>query len=197
MKVEVVSATEHPMHVISRMAGICYGKTNYSERRVERCAENGHFSVFEHASFTLDVSGVSRSLSHQLERHRIGVSPSEQSQRYVMASGPDSVVIPEKVVEKGVLDDFEECVQNCYRTYEKMIEAGVPYEDARYVLPNCCHTVVGITFNLRSFRNFFLLRSDKTAQWEIRDLSNLIFKEVSGISEEWRKAIELSVMKIK
>ena len=71
MQVTVLSATPAPMDVIGIAAGMCYGKPTPSPERVRRCAENGHMSVFEHASATLKIDGISRACLAQLTRHRV------------------------------------------------------------------------------------------------------------------------------
>lgn len=81
MKVTVITATAAPMDVIGIAAGMCYGKPTPSPKRVRRCAENGHMSVFEHATATLQIEGISRACLAQLTRHRIA-SYSVMSQRY-------------------------------------------------------------------------------------------------------------------
>lgn len=81
MGVSIITATENPMDVISLAAGCCYNKDNVSNKRVATCISAGHLSVLEHASVCFRVDGVSRSLSHQLVRHRMA-SYCQQSQRY-------------------------------------------------------------------------------------------------------------------
>ena len=71
MRVEVISATEKPVEVISRAAGTCYGKDNASRKRMETCYNSGHLSVFEHAVVTLRIEGISRACMAQLTRHRM------------------------------------------------------------------------------------------------------------------------------
>ena len=55
---------------------------------IDKVVGMGHHSVIEHASYTFSLEGVSRSLTHQLVRHRIA-SFSQQSQRYVSLLEPD------------------------------------------------------------------------------------------------------------
>ena len=81
MRVTVIADTPSPMDVIGIAAGMCYGKPTPSPKRVRRCAKAGHMSVFEHASATLIIEGISRACLAQLTRHRIE-SYSVTSQRY-------------------------------------------------------------------------------------------------------------------
>ena len=66
--------------------------------------------------------------------------------------------------------------------YGKLKSLGIPNEDARYVLPNATKTNIVITMNARELLHFFELRLDKSAQWEIRRLAELMLKEVSKVA---------------
>ena len=149
--------------------------------------KSGHESVLEHAVFTFEVKGVSRALTHQLVRHRIA-SYSQQSQRYVKITDMDGYVIPKSVDEWNMLNDYCSIMGEIWEYYDRLIKAGVPVEDARYILPNACTTNIIITMNARELRHFFSLRCCERAQWEIRELANRmlkICKEVSPIIFEW------------
>ncbi|MBN1504972.1 MAG: FAD-dependent thymidylate synthase, partial [Candidatus Eisenbacteria bacterium] len=86
-EVELLSHTPDPERLIERAARTCYDTTHRmasSDTRafLKRLFEAGHHSVFEHASATFRIRGVSRACSHQLVRHRVA-SYSQRSQRYV------------------------------------------------------------------------------------------------------------------
>lgn len=72
---------------------------------ISHVLEVGHGSVTEHAVWSLIVTGVSRSLSHELVRHR-HVSPSQLSQRYVDSSDVAFVVPPELKEEVELALDY-------------------------------------------------------------------------------------------
>ncbi len=148
---------------------------------------SGHHSVIEHANFTFSVEGVSRSLTHQLVRHRIA-SYSQQSQRYVRFDKPDFVTPPkverneynEKIEgnediegndDDGCSGIFRKAMEKAWDSYNKLIDAGIPDEDARYVLPNAAKNNITITMNARELLHFFCLRCCTRAQWEIRELA--------------------------
>lgn len=166
---------------------------------------SGHESVLEHAVYTFEVKGVSRALTHQLVRHRVA-SYSQQSQRYVKMDGfkyvmPDSI----RNFESKALDDciyyidgtdpydcepVYESVQNAYKhimeeiesIYTQMVRAGIPEEDARYILPNACTTNIIVTMNARQLRKFFMLRVCSRSQWEIRELASRMLKICKEVS---------------
>ena len=155
----------------------------------------GHESPFEHVSFTFAIEGVSRALTHQLVRHRIGASYSQKSQRYV-TEGQFEYVIPPSIERNqeakeifiaGMEEDqkrYDEIVailtQEHTETFkaqgqdEKKAKSNATkkaIEDARFILPNACETKIIVTMNARALFNFFTLRSCMRAQWEIRELA--------------------------
>lgn len=189
MKVEILSATSAPIEVISLAAGTCYGKHDVSAKRVESCYKAGHMSVFEHASVTFRISGISRACSHQLVRHRVA-SYSQQSQRYckIDVSRDDWFVIPEGVVD---VDAFVSHMYECAMRYNAALDAGVRPEDARYLLPEACKTEIVVSMNLRELFHFFDTRMSQRAQWEIRALAKVMHDELWIYRREWAQLMEM------
>ena len=138
---------------------------------------SGHHSVIEHANFTFSVEGVSRSLTHQLVRHRIA-SYSQQSQRYIKFDDPDYIMPPSVKRNEGSEAVFMESMDRAWKDYAILREAGVPDEDARYVLPNAAKNNITITMNARELLHFFSIRCCTRAQWEIRELANRMLELV-------------------
>jgi len=139
---------------------------------------SGHTSTIEHAIFTFAIEGISRVTSHQLVRHRIA-SYSQQSQRYVKIKNIESFkyIIPPKIFSnKKLHKKFIDDMKTIYEMYSYYIDAGIPAEDARYVLPNSCETKIVVSMNPRSLYNFFKERLCLRAQWEIRNMSNEMLK---------------------
>ena len=201
MEVSIISATDNPIHVISLCAGTCYGKSDYSLKRVKNCFNANHMSVFEHASITFKIKGISRDCSHQLVRHRLA-SFSQESQRYCKvdtdirdwfvkpeafcAGEDDSVLMMEK-------DEFFYCCMlDAARNYQDALKAGIKPEDARYLLPGATKTNITMTMNVRELFHFLDLRTDKAAQWEIRELTEELIKQIKDfLGYEWKELIEL------
>jgi thymidylate synthase (FAD) len=190
MQVTVIRATESPMHAISEAAGMCYGKSEHSAKRVERCLRNGHTSVAEHVSATFRIEGISRSCLAQLTRHRMA-SFSVMSQRYCEIEGDDWYVMPRSFADKGEAVMFEAAMDRAKRDYLRAIEKGVKKEDARFLLPEATKTNLVMTINVRSLMNFLSLRLDKPAQWEIRELAEKIEQALMEMSGEWTELMEL------
>ncbi len=132
----------------------------------------GHFSVFEHISFSFGIEGVSRALTHQLVRHRLA-SYSQKSQRYVKAGAEFPYIIPHTIKNNSeALEIFNNAMSQIAECYNKLSALDIPSEDARYVLPNACETKIIVTMNARELLHFFALRLCNRAQWEIRELSD-------------------------
>jgi thymidylate synthase (FAD) len=147
-------------------------------RLIEKIMALGHYSVLEHAVFTFGIEGISRATSHQLVRHRLA-SYSQQSQRYVQADKAFERVVPPSIEGKPALRKrFEKHLEETGRLYRDLTGAGIPAEDARFVLPNAAATKIIVTMNARELRHFFRLRCCQRAQWEIRAMAELMLGHV-------------------
>lgn len=181
MEVCLLGHTPQPELAVAAAARLCYSPDQVDEllegltlaqarKFIAKLRQMGHLSPFEHASFTFGIAGVSRSLSHQLVRHRIA-SYSQQSQRYVQFKQKLPVVVPPSIAaDEAALAKFQEAIDTIETAYQELLQL-VPAEDARYVLPNACKTNLVMTMNARSLLNFFTLRCCSRAQWEIRELA--------------------------
>jgi len=145
--------------------------------------ESGHGSTIEHIVFTFGISGVSRTLSHQLVRHRAGVAFDQQSQRYV-AFRDAATMTPGTIADAdpALRGRFEGQLASSLALYGDLLEAGIPGEDARFVFPNATRTNLVMTANLRALVHMAGLRLCTMAQWEIRRLFQLIRHEVFAVS---------------
>jgi len=157
--------------------------TEKQQKLIQGVIESGHGSTIEHIVFTFGISGVSRTLSHQLVRHRAGVAFDQQSQRYVKYKGA-STMLPTSVVEAGpeVQERYEQQVDGALGLYGDLVAAGIPGEDARFVFPNATRTNLIMTANLRALIHMSGLRLCTMAQWEIRRLFQLIRHEIFQVS---------------
>jgi thymidylate synthase (FAD) len=153
------------------------------QRLISNVIESGHGSTIEHIVFTFALSGVSRTLSHQLVRHRAGVAFDQQSQRYVKFKGA-ATMLPSTIADAdpALRSRYEEQVDGSLGLYGELLEAGIPGEDARFVFPNATRTNLVMTTNLRALIHMSGLRLCTMAQWEIRRLFQLIRHEVFGVS---------------
>src|SRR5215510_3862573 len=153
------------------------------QKLIQGVIESGHGSTIEHVVFTFGITGVSRTLSHQLVRHRAGVAFDQQSQRYVKFKGA-ATMLPTTIAEgdTDLRERYEEQVEGALGLYGELVGAGVPGEDARFVFPNATRTNLVMTTNLRALIHMSGLRLCTMAQWEIRRLFQLIRHEIFQVS---------------
>ena len=182
MDVTLLYHTPEPERAVATAARLCYAPVggrelieSLTDEKIRKVLttimSSGHFSTLEHASYTFAVEGVSRALTHQLVRHRLA-SYNQQSQRYVKFKEEPPIVRPASVdTNPEAAQAFDEAIDACWQAYDKLVQAGVPAEDARYILPNACETKIVVTMNIRELMHFFSNRCCNRAQWEIRELA--------------------------
>ena len=191
--VRLLAHTPEPDALVAAAARLCYRditaselltgeEEKLSEGLIEHLRESGHLSTFEHVSFTFAVDGLSRVASHQLVRHRVA-SFSQQSQRYVKMGAGSAAVVPPSVLENPEAAAlFRKQTEEAYNTYKRLIDMGVPAEDARFILPHGWETRLVMTMNARELHHFFRLRLCRRAQWEIRELARLMLIECRKVA---------------
>ena len=189
MDVTLLYHTPEPERAVATAARLCYAPVggrelmeSLTDEKIRKVLttimSSGHFSTLEHASYTFAVEGVSRALTHQLVRHRLA-SYNQQSQRYVKFKEEPPIVRPASVdTNPEAAQAFDEAIDACWQAYDKLVQAGVPAEDARYILPNACETKIVVTMNIRELMHFFSNRCCNRAQWEIRELARKMLELV-------------------
>lgn len=157
--------------------------TATNEGYLSNIIDHRHFSVLEHANYTVRISGVSRSLTHELVRHR-HFSYSQLSQRYVDEGKANHVIPP---VIRDVAPELEATLARSmlqslidYRyIYSLLVARGASRKEARgaarAVLPQMTETIVVVTGNLRTFREFFEKRVAEGVDQEIVELGQHVF----------------------
>jgi thymidylate synthase (FAD) len=141
--------------------------------------KTGHASPLEQIVFWFAIAGVSRSLSHQFVRHRIGISFEQQSQRYVKFKQERlAFVLPHSWERAGLRDEFETLLDKTSELYARALKAGIPAEDARFILPNAAPTNFHVMVNFAEMLHICDLRLCVRAQWEIRRMVALMRAEI-------------------
>ncbi|WP_236705955.1 MULTISPECIES: FAD-dependent thymidylate synthase [Frankia] len=156
----------------------------------------GHLSVLEHGSVSLYLTGVSRSLTHELVRHR-HFSYSQLSQRYVPERDA-AIVEPEVVAGDPELHAlFEQAAAASLEAYGRLLEGlekrfadiAAPTsrrkqarQAARSVLMNATETRIVVTGNYRAWRHFIAMRASEHADVEIRGLAVTILRELQAVA---------------
>jgi thymidylate synthase (FAD) len=191
-RVSLLAYTPDADSVVAAAARLCYSndpvavlKDGLSPDRVRSFVSgllrSGHHSPLEHASFTFAVDGISRVTTHQIVRHRIA-SYSQRSQRYVRMCDAACIVPPSVMKDVSARKIFDDAVKACHEAYSALVDAGIPKEDARYVLPHGWETSIVITMNARELHHFFALRLCRRAQWEIREVARGMAVEVRKVA---------------
>lgn len=182
MNVTLIEHTPNPEQTVALAARLCYSPVSIGELReklesadiekfLDKIMSLGHHSVLEHVSFTFAIEGISRVTTHQLVRHRIA-SFSQQSQRYVSHKEHFASIMPISIAGHAEARQvFADMTEALHKAYGRLIEMGVPAEDARYILPNATETKIIMTMNARELLHYFALRCCERAQWEIREMS--------------------------
>ena len=184
-------APSHSEELVETAGRLCYmsfakPRPGGNQAYINHILEVGHGSVLEHAVYSMVFTGISRSLTHELVRHRAGMSYSQLSQRYVDESDCAFVVPPSITLTSESGAWWASCMGRALGQYQAMIEslemrfADITdktlkrkkiRETARSVLPNCTETKIFVTGNARAWRHFLELRGSIHADAEIQRLA--------------------------
>ncbi|MCX6378590.1 MAG: FAD-dependent thymidylate synthase [Armatimonadetes bacterium] len=185
---------------LCKVAGqLCYAsftpkrtKNENAQRYFQNIKDSGHGSVLEHANYSLLFYGISRSVTHELVRHRAGMAYSQLSQRYVSGTVLRFVERPEYQDDLELHTLFERRIDTAAHDYETIAEGLVArqklgstilsgevrtdlrkkvQQTARSVLPNETEAPIVVTGNARALRHFIEMRANPHAETEIRALA--------------------------
>jgi thymidylate synthase (FAD) len=147
-------------------------------------------AMMDHVVYMFEIEDCSRVTTHQLVRHR-AASYDQESQRFSAATKEGVVTPPSIQSNEAAFKAFDEALKSVYSAYEKMAEAGVPKEDARYILPSAIKTKLVMTVSARSLMHLVWQRTALQAQWEIRELAMALQNLARDATPElWTKIIE-------
>lgn len=147
-------------------------------------------TLMDHVVYMFEIEDCSRVTTHQLVRHR-AVSYDQESQRFSAATKEGVVTPPSILSNESAHKAYDDALKTVYSAYEKMVTAGIPKEDARYILPSAIKTKLVMTLNAKSLMHMVWQRTALQAQWEIRELATMLH----GLAREatpdlWTKIIE-------
>jgi thymidylate synthase (FAD) len=192
MLVTLVSYTKDAETVCVKAAKVCYSP--YGLKQIEKGLNRNkdgafledkigmeHLSIIEHACFSFMIEGISRACSHQLVRHRIA-SYSQKSQRYVNEKQFEYITPPSISANPEVNKAYGSFMEQIQGFYYKLVQDGIPKEDARFVLPNAAETKIFVSMNARELLHFFEKRLCQRAQWEIRAMAEEMLDLVKGVA---------------
>ena len=171
MKVILTYCTPNPEDVIASAAAVCFSSDispGANTRRIKNLMKMEHLSPLRFANASFCISEISRVTSHQLVRiAHAGIL--QRSQRYTTEQC--DYVVPMSVAANHSVD-YINFMSQAMILYNKMLDDGVPKEDARYILPQCIYTELNLTANFQTWRHFLKARLSQKAQWEIRAVAN-------------------------
>ena len=178
--VELIHVTPDSEMLLEKAIRVCYnsfdkcdGSIECARKLIKKIISMWHVDTLEHATATFRIV-CSRAAMAQFTRHRMA-SFGVQSQRYVKYDEPWALNVS---VEESGKEFYEEFMKICHEAYTTLLAFGWKKENARGVLPQNWGTEFYVTMNFRSWRHFISLRSEKSAQWEIRTLSDKILEEL-------------------
>jgi thymidylate synthase (FAD) len=147
-------------------------------------------ALLDHVVYMFEIEDCSRVTTHQLVRHRMA-SYDQESQRFSAATREGFVTPPSIQSNNLALKAYDDALRAVYSAYEKMVAAGVPKEDARYVLPSGIKTKLVMTLSARSLMHIVWQRTAVQAQWEIRELANMMLEKAKEATPDlWTRIIE-------
>lgn len=187
------SLAEVLVEICGRLCYMSFGKgRKTNEEFLKNIIDQKHFSVLEHANWTFIFTGVSRSLTHELVRHR-HFSFSQLSQRYVDESGAQMILPAGLAGSPGAEFLFFRSVAESKAIYARLVKqmeekfADEPSltmrrkkarQAARAVLPNATETKIAVTGNARTWREFIQKRNTPMADPEIRALAAEVYRQL-------------------
>ena len=182
MKVTLTRYTPEPELAIVEAAATCWQSVP-REGVLHHIIKAGHWTPLEFATFNFRIEGVSRALTHQLVRKRVGVAFCQESQRRIEYGSRFNYIVPESIRESTVsLAGYKRLMEAILDIYEQLIEGDIPAEDARYVLPNACTATIDMSINYHALLDLCGERLCSRAQWEIRELMECLKAEVEKVS---------------
>lgn len=184
---------------LAEMAGrLCYmsfarPRPGGNAAYLERILDQAHGSVLEHCVFSFIITGVSRSFTHELVRHRAGFAYSQLSQRYVDESVADFIE-PACIADDPQLHEtWRATVEQCQAAYIRLVQGlterfadepdttlrrKLARQAARSVLPNATETKIFVTANARALRHFIEMRANEHAETEIRAVAVIMLERL-------------------
>lgn len=179
MKVELIANTvlEVPVHAMSK----CYG-SNTTEKSLVNACKAGHLSLLEHGYATFDIEMSQKCLA-QITRHRQLSFTVKSTRGTDFSNGGyfDSHchdwgdIINKTYLSEGMNNIIEEQI----KTYQRLVENGIPYQIAAYVLPLATNVTMTVTGNLRAWLEYLPKRLCKRASMEHQAIAREIYRQLN------------------
>lgn len=185
-----------PISYIGMVSGVCWNsdildnEKNY--KRGLECIKSDHGRTFEFPDVYLIIEGYSARVMREYMRHvGGGLTCLQESTRYVNCENFQYVMPFSLMKSHEIAIEYQKIMYSISQSYQKLIELGMPKEDAANILPLGMYTKLVDKKNLRSLADMSKKRLCNRAYWEYRCLMHDIMSALSSYSEEWRTCVEL------
>lgn len=191
MSIEFLNITKNPLQFIGKCAGVCWNApiddAEKNRKRAISCIKSGHGRVIEFPDITMVLDGYSARMMRELYTH-IGGAPTrvQSSTRYVDASDFHYYVPPKVVTNEQANAVYNDEMDRIAETYGKLLDLGIPKEDAANQLPLGMESKMVWKINVRTLINFMNKRLCTRALKEIRDFANELKNILSEVDDEWK-----------
>jgi thymidylate synthase (FAD) len=186
--IEIIRYTENPIQEIGKMAGICWGAD--TKDKSKNCIRGmdilkaGHGEPIEFPEIVFTAEEYSIRVFRELLRHR-HTTKLQQSTRYVNEKN-FNYFIPKKIKNNELaIIEYVACIENCRKTYERLLNLGITKEDAANILPLGTHSKVVMKINLRELIHVAGLRLCGKAYEEINTLIEELKIKIQSLDFEW------------
>lgn len=181
MKVALINHT--PLDMSTHAMGQCYG-VKTTEQSLVRAVSSGHFSLLEHTYASFDIEMSQKCLA-QITRHR-QLSFTVKSTRgtdfsnggYFDSHNHDWTGIVNKTL---IAEHINSVIEEQIKKYQQLVEDGVPYQIAAYVLPLATNVTMTVSGNLRAWLEYLPKRLCKRASPEHQAIARSIYIQLNEI----------------
>ena len=193
MQVQLTDITPDAEQKIATAASICYdSKTDFesNNKRLKLLLNLKHLTTLRFANATFKISGISRTCTHQLVR-TAHAGFLQRSQRYVDESGVQVVIPPSyEELSPQLSEEVLAHIHNAEKLYKALREAGIPKGDARFMLLEGSESSIYMTGNFQMWLEWLEKRTDKHAQWEIREtaiqIGKILAQHAPNVFEDYK-----------
>lgn len=185
--IKVITYTKNPLTLMGEVAATCWDSTP-SANIGKECIESGHGRIAEYADIVVEIDGYSARTIRELYTHIAGTSRVQSSTRYINYDSfryytPDSIIGDSRT---SVKRQYHLTMLTIMEQYKKLIEAGVPKEDAANILPLGMISKMVLKINVRALLHLAETRFCTRTLKEFRELVTELLSVISDLGEEWK-----------
>lgn len=187
--IKIIDYTEKPLTHMGRIASICTNSKPSADIG-RKCLQANHGRVLEYVDVTMEISGYSARVIRELYTHIVGVSRLQESTRFINMNDFKYYTPRNIKMNDDAYFVYTEVMEQIRQTYRKLLDLGIPKEDAANVLPLAYKTKIVLKINLRALLHLFNERMCRRAYQEFRELVYDIAITLAGLDEEWKEIMD-------